>query len=97
MKQLVITIPDECEKYSLDIKRFVDAMVYKLRKNASKGRWEELTVPYIRECLGKEVVELDGAISENNVVEVMLEAADVANFAMIISTMYTEGQDAKSA
>lgn len=97
MKQITVSIPPECEGYANDIKRFVDAMVYKLKKNAHKGRWEGLTVDDILKKLVGEYQELHDAIyvEGGNTVETLLEAADVANFAMIIATMFIEGQNAK--
>lgn len=85
-----IAVPMELELYRHDIRRFLDAIIYKLKKNAHKGRWEGAKIrDYIRK-LKDEVAELEDAIAGENHIEIILEAADVANFAMIISSMATE-------
>ena len=93
MVQLTITVPDNCEQYTNDIKAFVDAMLFKLGKNAHKGRWGDLDKPTALRLLREEVKELTEAMSrKRNVVETMLEAADVANFAMMLCSMAMEGR-----
>jgi hypothetical protein len=84
-------------QYGPDIRRFIDAMVYKLEKNAGKGRWDNKTVEQAFELLGKEVEELraelfsdDGSFKLPNMVKTLLEAADVANFALIASAIVME-------
>lgn len=90
-EELTITLPAEVVPYRDDLRRFIDAMVYKLAKNASKGKWEAMPLEAALELLNKEVVELDEAIaSKRNFVEVLLEAADVGNFAMIAASIATE-------
>lgn len=81
---------DPLSLYEHDIRRFVDAMKYKLRKNAHKGRWETYDQNTAQQLLLDEVEELAEAIKEGNMVEIMLEAADVANFAMMIAVMSME-------
>lgn len=85
--KLTINIPEGCEQYADDIRRFVDAMVYKLDVHKNKGRWENLTVAQSIDLLRKEVIELDSAIIGGNMIEIILEAADVANFALICSSV----------
>ncbi len=82
-----VAIPPEVAQYAPDIQRFVDAMVYKLARNAHKGRWEDRGQAANMGLLQKEVVELTEAINRGNMVEIMLEAADVANFALIASAI----------
>lgn len=85
---VVITIPAELEGTESAIKNFVDAMVYKLAKNAHKGRWETTDLNQARMLMDKEIDELDEALAlKNNTVEMLLEAADVANFALILATV----------
>lgn len=81
---------DPLQLYEHDIRRFVDAMKYKLRKNAHKGRWESYDHDKALVLLEREVDELREALREGNMVEIMLEAADVANFAMMIAVMSIE-------
>jgi NTP pyrophosphatase (non-canonical NTP hydrolase) len=67
-------------------------MIYKLSLNASKGRWEKLSVLDMQAKLSLEVTELNEAIENRNTVEILLEAADVANFALIIANIQLDGQ-----
>ena len=61
--------------------------MYKLGVKSHKGKWENMTIGVAHELLQKEVVELTEAIERGNMVEIMLEAADVANFALIASAI----------
>lgn len=81
---------DPLAKYEHDIRRFMDAMKYKLAKNAHKGRWEDLDLPTAMNLLYGEYVELQDAITSGNMVEIMLEAADVANFALMVAAIAME-------
>jgi len=90
MNHIVINIPEEVEQYAPEIRRFVEAMVYKLGVHSKKGKWENVSVI---DCLGKldgEVAELRQAVQRGNMVEELLEAADVANYALIISAKAME-------
>lgn len=78
-----IFIPTELEPIRHDLQRFFDAMIFKLRKNAHKGRWNDLSLDTTFKRLNDEVKELEQAIKEGSSTETMMEAADVANFAMI--------------
>jgi hypothetical protein len=76
-----------------DLRFFQDAMRYKLEKNAHKGRWERLDIANALLLLKQEVDELEESIAKGNNVEIIMESADVANFAMIcavIATKYTQ-------
>lgn len=85
-----IHLPLECEPYAQDIRRFMDAMVYKIKKNAHKGRWQDLSVADALDLLREEVRELEEAVKDGNRIEIELEAADVANFALIVSAIMIE-------
>lgn len=87
-----ITKPDFKDKpdYEPEIKQLVDAMRYKLKKNAHKGRWEDLTIADAIKRLREEVVELEEAASRDSEIEIILEAADVANFALIVANLATK-------
>jgi hypothetical protein len=80
-------VPPEVEQYAPDILRFVDAMVYKLGIKAHKGKWENMPIERALELLRGEEKELTEAVARGNMVEIMLEAADVANFALIASAI----------
>ena len=87
---IIIRIPPEVAQYKDDIRRFVDAMVYKLAAKAHKGRWENMPIDKAMELLRGEEAELTEAIERGNLVEVLLEAADVGNFALIVSAIAIE-------
>ena len=72
------------------IKLFVEAMVYKLYKNADKGAWEDLDIDDAFARLREETVELEEAIDRSSNIEIMMEAADIANFAMIVADIATD-------
>lgn len=88
--KIIVSIPPEVEPYAQDIRRFIEAMVYKLGVHAHKGKWEGQSVESRVEKLEAEVTELKEAIQRGNMVEIMLEAADVANYALIISAIAME-------
>lgn len=90
MAVLEITLPKELEGYEHDLRRFFDAMVFKLRKNANKGKWESYSIDVALDLLDNEVAELRRAVSMDNCVEITLEAADVGNFGLIISAIAIE-------
>lgn len=90
MTELSIKLPPEVEQYEHDIRRFVDAMIYKLKVHHRKGRWEGKTMDEYGPLLLGEVEELAGATKGGNLMEILMEAADVANMAMIIASIATE-------
>lgn len=75
--------------YEQQLKRFTDAMRYKLKMNSHKGNWEKLSLEDAIKYLKGEIKELEDALTHGNVVEISLEAADVANFAFMISDIAT--------
>jgi len=94
MSKFTVTIPDEIEDLTPSIRRFIDAMIYKLNRNAHKGKWEDLNTHTAFERLIGEVDELHEAIlKKDNSVETLLEAADVANFALILANIAVERED----
>lgn len=82
-----IHIPDNIRGIEPAIKSFVDAMVYKLSKNAHKGKWSDLDVGSAFVRMEEEREELQNAMANGNTVEILLEAADVANFALILANI----------
>lgn len=89
-KVLTVPLPPEVEQYEADIRRFVHAMVYKLKVHHKKGRWEKWTLADVLPLLEGEFVELTEAVQGGNLIEILTEAADVANFAMIAASIATE-------
>ena len=89
-RSIEVQIPETVEPYAEDIRRFVDAMVYKLALKANKGRWEDLPIAKAYELMIGETEELRDAIGDGNLIEILLEAADTANFALIIASIAIE-------
>lgn len=87
---LSFNLPAEVQPYEADIRRFVDAMIYKLKVHHKKGRWEGQDLEGMLDRLREEAGELEGAIMGRNLIEILTEAADVANFALIIASIATE-------
>lgn len=83
---MVVAVPASLLAYEHDLHRFFDAMLYKLDKNAHKGKWE-YAVGIAMQKLDGEIVELKEALAGGNTVEIVLEAADVANFALIAANI----------
>lgn len=75
-----------------EVEIFSHAMEYKLRANDHKGGWENQSTPRLFELLKGEVKELEQALEGGNLLEVMLEAADVANYAMMIAWNAMKGK-----
>ena len=74
------------ERIEADISTFTDAMKQKLGENEHKGYWDKLSLLELLYLLSNEVEELTDAILVKDETEVMREAADVGNFAMMICT-----------
>ena len=67
-------------------------MLYKLSINASKGRWKDIDVNSYMDKMEEERNELREALATDNTVSILLEAADVANFALIIASKELDGE-----
>ena len=89
---ITITVPQGCEIYANDIRRFVHAMLYKLSINSAKGRWKDIDVNSYMDKMEEERDELREALATDNTVSILLEAADVANFALIIASKELDGE-----
>lgn len=85
-----INIPDSLAGQEVRVKRFFDAMIYKLSKNAHKSGFESADIHGCLKRLREEANELDEAIRDGNTIEILLEAADCANFALIAATAAIE-------
>lgn len=94
---LEIGVPPELVEIGVvpDLQRFFDAMVYKLRRNAHKGRWETLPFEKAMEDLWGEIKELQEAALHGSTTEILLEAADVANEALIVANIALESKRAR--
>ena len=87
MAHVNVFIPPELEPMAKDLTRFWSAMIYKLRKNVHKGKWEDVDLIKGFTMLVEEVEELRTAIDEASYAEILLEGADSANMAMIITSV----------
>ena len=70
---------------------FSHLMTIELMKHLNRPGWKHECIAYLKDRLGEEIAELCDAIESNqpkNVIE--KEAADVANFAMMIADVYRE-------
>lgn len=79
--------PPELADLLHPFRRFVEAMTYKLRKNAGKKSYDEADLPQLFELLRGEIDELEQAVAEGNSIETLLEASDAANFCMLIASV----------
>lgn len=78
-------LPEEVQQFAWDMAR-------KLKCNEHKGGWDELTVGELFGLLEDELAELADTIMNGTADDVIDEAADVANFAMMIAAMYRGGR-----
>lgn len=80
-------MPQYRGEYEDALQPFFDAMRHKLTANKHKGRrkWETVPVEKLLELMKKEVKELEEAIAGGNTIEMLLEAADIGNFAMMVA------------
>jgi NTP pyrophosphatase (non-canonical NTP hydrolase) len=83
------------ERIKADIATFTEAMKQKLSENEHKGYWDKLTLLELLYLLSNEVEELTDAILVKDETEVMREAADVGNFAMMICTNASRQKELK--
>lgn len=83
-------LPPEIGPLRHELRRFIEAAIYKLRKNAHKSKWEHGDIEKAFRQMQSEIEELKQAIAENNSIEILLESSDVSNFAMIIASIATE-------
>lgn len=70
-----------------EIEDFTVHMKHKLLVHKNKGGYERLKVDELMKMLHAEVRELKVAIDEKDMVGIVDECADVANFAMFISSV----------
>lgn len=90
---LTIAVPNELAELRPDLQRFFDAMIYKLRRNKNKGRWEDLSLSDSFARMEDEFKELNEALLGGSTTEILFEAADVANFALIIANIGLEAKN----
>lgn len=74
-----------------EIAQFAIDMELKLMRNNAKGGWHGMDVGQLLRLLAKELDELADAIVHGSGQDVIDEAADVANYAMMIADLYRGG------
>jgi len=85
--QINLILPAEIDHLKIDIEQFIMEMVAKLYHHKDKGHWEDVDIPNALHLLHGEVYELEEAITEKDYQAIHKEAADVANYALIISSV----------
>ena len=76
-----------------EVQKFSEDMEHKLVKNDHKSGWGNCTSSYLLLRLKEEVKELETAVRNNKSTgDVITEAADVANFAMMIADNARKGK-----
>ena len=89
---LQVYMPPEIGELRHELRRFIEATFYKLRRNAHKKAWDKVDLPKLFKLLRDEVDELEQAVAEKNSIEILLEGADISNFAMFIAAAAMEGR-----
>jgi NTP pyrophosphatase (non-canonical NTP hydrolase) len=74
-----------------EIEQFAMIMEEKLQKNDHKGGWTGCAAHALLDRLRQETDELEEALIHKSPEEVCLEAADVANFCMMIADIARKG------
>lgn len=74
--------------YGEMLSNFIVAMDVKLKKNAWKDPWYNCSLQYLSMRLTQERKELCRALKFDDPKKVLEEAADVANFAMMLADVY---------
>lgn len=76
------------EPWGMPLVKFTVAMAERLEANEHKGSWYACSPQWLLNRLRQETAELERALSNGG--DVIHEAADVANFAMMLADLATE-------
>lgn len=80
---------EQWQQYRTTVRQFAFAMEGRLRENDHKGGWQESDWRYLMARLREEIAELEDAhYHAYPKAEISREAADVANFAMMIADVF---------
>ena len=71
-----------------EVRRFSEVMERRLRENDYKGGWKDCDYSYLTRRLQEEIDELHIAVQCKSLDLIPKEAADVANFAMMIADKF---------
>lgn len=80
-----VHVPPEISEYEGDLQFFFTLMVRKLALNRHKGFGDRETIEALLNNITDEHVELCQALHAESQFAVMLEAVDVANFALLVA------------
>ncbi len=80
-----------------EVLAFALAMEKRLRENDHKGGWHEASDQYLLRRLYEEVIELQWALAEPQEDNVIREAADVANFSMMLADNWSRRMEEHQA
>lgn len=75
----------ESDEIRPQLQDFIKIMEQNLQQNDYKGGWSNCDIKWLLSRLKEETVELEQAIENKNKENIVKEAADVANFAMMIA------------
>ena len=68
-----------------ELELFAQYMEHKLKLNDHKGGWDDASNEKLLELMQGEIRELQDAMQNDPGLDIMFEAADVANYAMMIA------------
>ena len=71
--------------YGIELARFVTDMAERLEANSHKATWKGMPYFWLIQRVKDELSELEQAIEKGDPWQIIREAADVANFCMMIS------------
>lgn len=79
-----VYIPDTMKEHENDIKFMFDLMVRKLDVNRHKGWLQGVSIDTLMSGILREIEEVKTEIINENQMSTIIEAADVANFAVLL-------------
>jgi hypothetical protein len=85
MTLMLIHLPAEMSPYEHDLSYFFETMVRKLHVNRHKGTSKDLDVPGMVRSIRRELREFEEALKRGDQFAAPVEAADIANFAFLLS------------
>lgn len=79
--------------YDRELGIFSALMRHKMENNRHRGRWKDCNLEDALKGIERELDELREAIDRGGVADILLEAADVANFALIAAFVAMENKN----
>lgn len=87
MAEKRITVGGE---YDRELSVFMSVMRLKMEANRHKGRWQDMDLAKVLARIKDETDELAEAIERGSPIDILLESADIGNFAMIAAVIGME-------